>query len=263
MADRPVVIVTGASHGMGADVARWLGKIGASVTLVARSSQNLEKIAEDVRRLGGRAFPFSADVAGQRACFMAARETIRQYDRIDALVNNAGIIGPIVPIADMNPHAWSYNIEVNLYGPFYMAQSCIPDLRESRGRIINVSSGAAQKPIKAWSAYCTAKAGLTHLTRVLALEEPDLTTVSFRPGVVDTQMQHRIRAEGDGKMDEEKINYFKGLKAERKLEPPRVPARSLAWLALHAPNQWSGEFINYDDPKVAEPALEMFGETFE
>jgi len=263
MADGPVVILTGASRGMGAEIARRLAQAGARLTLVARSADSLKEIAEEVRRLGGEGLPFSADIAGQTGCNEAIRETIDRFGRIDALINNAGLLGPIAPVADANPDAWRYNIEVNLLGPFFLTHAALPHLRAAQGRIINISSGAAVKSVRGWSAYCTAKAGLTHFTRILAEEEPDVVSVAVRPGVVDTQMQEMIREEGPGAMSEDKVDYFQTLKSDNKLEPPHIPARSVAWLALHAPREMSGEFVEYDDSKIAVPAVAVFGDTLE
>lgn len=260
MIDVPVIIVTGASRGMGAAAARWLAGQGAAVVLLSRSESALQSVAEEVRARGGKPLVIGSDVASRAACQSAVAETVREFGRIDAVVNNAGILDPIARIADMHPHAWSYNIEVNLNGPFFLAQAALPELRKHGGRIVNVSSGAAEKAIQGWSAYCAAKAALTHFTRILAAEEPDITALSLRPGVVDTAMQEAIRKQGESIMDAGKHGYFQTLKAEGKLEPPEIPARAMAWLALHAPREWSGEFLDYDDPRIAGPAAEMFGE---
>jgi NAD(P)-dependent dehydrogenase (short-subunit alcohol dehydrogenase family) len=159
----------------------------------------------------------------------------------------------------MHPHAWSYNIEVNLNGPFFLIRAALPELRRRGGRVVNVSSGAAEKAIPGWSAYCAAKAALTHFTRILAAEEPEIVAVSLRPGVVDTAMQEAIREKGAAGMDADKLAYFRELKAGGKLEPPDVPGRAMAWLALRAPREWSGEFLDYDDPRIAGPAADFFG----
>jgi len=177
-------------------------------------------------------------------------------------VNNAGIIQPISSIAHTKPDKWRYNIEVNLLGPFYLIQAAISSLRSQNGRIVNVSSGAANRVLENASAYCAAKAGLNHFTRVLAEEEPELTAVTVRPGVVDTDMQATIRNEGLNVMSEEQLSYYRQLKALGKLEPPEIPARSIAWLALHAPTEFSGQFFDYDDPRIAEPALRAFGKNY-
>jgi len=260
MENTPVVIVTGASRGIGADIARWLGKRGCSLTLIARKQELLQNVAEDAQRLGGSVLPISADIAASDVCLYTVRETVNHFGRVDALVNNAGILSPIVFLAEANPNAWTYNVEVNLFAPFYMIQAAIPELRKSSGRVICVSSGAALNPVEGWGAYCAAKAGLAQLTRVLALEEKDITAVALSPGVADTEMQKLIRCEGQYHMMPEKAQYFRKLWEDGKLEHPSVPARAIAWLALHAPRELSGECAEYDDPRIAEPALSLFGE---
>jgi NAD(P)-dependent dehydrogenase (short-subunit alcohol dehydrogenase family) len=122
-----------------------------------------------------------------------------------------------------------------------------------------VSSGAANRVIENASAYCAAKAALNHFTRVLAGEEPELTAVAVRPGVVDTDMQAFIRNEGSNVMSDEQLAYYRQLKALGELEPPEIPGRSITWLALYAPPGFSGQFFDYDDPRIAGPALEVFG----
>jgi NAD(P)-dependent dehydrogenase (short-subunit alcohol dehydrogenase family) len=94
---------------------------------------------------------------------------------------------------------------------------------------------------------------------VLAEEEPGLTAVTVRPGVVDTDMQATIRNEGENAMPDEQLAYYRQLKAHGKLEAPEIPGRSIAWLALHAPTEFSGRFFDYDDPRIAKPALRTFG----
>jgi NAD(P)-dependent dehydrogenase (short-subunit alcohol dehydrogenase family) len=258
----PVVIVTGASRGLGAAVARWLAKARAAITLIARSEDRLKDVAGEIRSLGGKPLVFTADVSSSDACRKAVKLTLDKFDRIDALVNNAGIIQPISSITLTEPDDWRYNIEVNLLGPFYMIQAAISSLRSRNGRIVNVSSGAANRVLENVSAYCAAKAALNHFTRVLAEEEPGLTAVTVRPGVVDTDMQATIRNKGLSAMPDEQVAYYRQLKENGELEPPEIPGRSIAWLALHAPAEFSGQFFDYDDPRIAKPALKAFGENY-
>ncbi len=259
MTNEPVVIITGASRGIGAWVARWLNEVNARLTLVARASKDLENIGREIEANKGNVLIVPADVADSSACLNVVEKTLKKFGRIDALVNNAGILEPVSHIADCKPEQFRHNILVNLLGPFYLTQGSISALRKSQGRVINVSSGAATKPIAAWSAYCTAKAGLTHFTRVLAQDEPQITAVSIRPGVVDTHMQELIRQKGPEIMPPDLANYFINLKKEGKLEPPWVPARTIAWLALKAPLEISGEFLDYDDPRFFKQANDFLG----
>ena len=260
MPNNPVVIVTGASRGLGAASARWLAKAGAAVTLISRSGAALKSVAEEVQQLGGTPLVFKADISEPGACQKAVAKTLERFERLDALVNSAGIVEPIAPLVQTDPDRWQYNIAVNLLGPFYLTHAAISELRKQNGRIINVSSGAATTVMENVSAYCAAKAALNHFTRVLAAEESGLTVLTMRPGVVDTRMQEIIRREGPNFMSAEQNAYYQGLKQRGQLEPPEVPARSIAWLALHGPHEFSGDFLNYDDLRIARPALEVFGE---
>ena len=258
MADHPVIIVTGASQGLGAAIATCLGQVKANVVLVARTSNLLEQTADAVKEQGGTPLILPADVAHANECSMVVGKTMKQFGRIDALVNNAGVFKPLAATADSDPDQWRYNIEVNLLGPYHMARAAIGPLRQGSGRIVNVSSGAAVHTIGKAGAYCAAKAGLNHFTRVLADEEPSLTVIAIRPGVVDTAMQAYIRAHGLGVMETDQIAYYLNLKDENLLEPPDVPARMIAWLALKAPGSISGDFIDYDDQRFRRSVDEFF-----
>jgi NAD(P)-dependent dehydrogenase (short-subunit alcohol dehydrogenase family) len=259
MSPRKVAIVTGASSGLGAATARWMGKKSTEVVLVARSADRLLQVAQQVESLGASALTIPADVADPVACRKVVDETLKRFSRIDALVNNAGIISPLASILEADINQWRTAVEVNLLGPFYLTHFALPSLISTHGRIVNISSGASGIPIPAASAYCASKAALTHFNRVLAEEVPDITTSCVRPGVVDTPMQDKIRQEGSAVMNPAQVTYYHDLKVNNQLEPPEVPARSVAWLALHAPHSMSGEFLNYDDPVIVGPARSIFG----
>ncbi|MBW1775158.1 MAG: SDR family NAD(P)-dependent oxidoreductase [Deltaproteobacteria bacterium] len=261
MGKAPVVIITGASRGIGGWVARCLGKVGASVTILARSKEDLSAVARDVEAKGGRALTVVGDIRYPEIHEVAVEKTVSDFGQINAIVNNAGIAGPLAPVSAVDPEQWMSNIQTNLLGPFYMARSAIPELRKTEGRIVNVGSGASTLPIPSASAYCASKAALNHFTAVLAQEEPTLTVVAVRPGMVDTGMQALLRNAGPGGMPPEQAAFYRSMKNEGKLEPPLVPARSIAWLSLHAPRQWSGDFLDYDNPQIALPALELLGES--
>ena len=259
MNESKVVIVTGASGGLGEAIACWMGKTGVRVVLAARNEDRLRQVARRIEQLGGTGLVVPADVADAGACAKVVQAALNRFERIDALVNNAGIVAPLVKIAQADIDQWQAAVHVNLMGPFCLTRFALASLTETRGRVVNVSSGAANIPLPAASAYCASKAGLTHFTRVLAEEEPDITAVSVRPGVVDTPMQDQIRRDGPAAMNPDQVAYYKDLKASNQLEPPKVPGRSIAWLALHAPPGMSGRFVNYDDPDIAGPARSIFG----
>lgn len=250
----PVLLITGASRGLGAATARIAASLGAQVALLARSSKAIHTLAGEIQSAGGKALPLAGDVSQMEDCRRVIADILSHFGRLDGIVNNAGILGPMAPLGESDLIAWHTSLKINLLGPAQLIQEGLPALRTSKGRVINVSSGAAVNVIRGWSAYCTAKAGLNHLTRVLAAEEPEVTFISFRPGVVDTEMQAQIRSEGAEGMPPEEHARFLKYHTRGDLNPPELPGRALVRLALSAPPSWSGEFIAWDDPRLQEIA---------
>ena len=250
MEQRKTVIVTGASRGLGAAAARAAGALGANVALNARSEGDLQAVAAEVEAAGGRALVVAGDVSEADACRRLVAATVEAFGRLDAVINNAGVLQPIAPLAEGDPAAWRSNILINVLGPYYLTRFAMPHLRRNKGRVINVSSGAAVRATEGWSAYCTAKAALNHFNRVLAAEEGNVVAIAVRPGVVDTAMQQAIREKGREGMPAESHQKFVAYHEEGELLPPEVPGRVLAVLALHAPAAWSGDFLSWDDEKV-------------
>ncbi len=165
-----VVIVTGASRGLGNAVAQWLSKVGATVALVARSKKALKETAGRLSSKTANVLTISADVADNDDCTRVISQTIKRFGRLDALVNNAGVLAPLGFTLQTDPADWQYNLAVNLLGPAQLSRVAAIHLRESKGKIINVSSGAAETAIEGAGAYCAAKAALNHFSRVLAAQ---------------------------------------------------------------------------------------------
>ena len=256
----PVVIITGASRGIGASAARLAAHLGACVTLAGRSEAALRDEAGKIQAAGGQALVVTADVSQEADCQAVAQQTLARFGRIDALVNNAGDIEPIRPAAEADPEAWKQNWSVNVLGTVMMLKHALPALRQSAGRVIIISSGASENPIPGWGPYCAAKAALNHLTRVLALEEPGITILALRPGIVDTDMQSVIRSKGPGRMGQRSYEWLAGLHEQGLLLPPDAPGKAIAVLAWAAPHEWSGQSLQWDDPRVRELALTVWKE---
>lgn len=241
----PTVIVTGASRGLGRAIAADVARRGATVVATARSVDDLDALAATNDLI----HPVPADLTDP-AARRAVVDRAHDLGGVDALVNDAGMLEPVARIAGADPDAWAANLGINVVAPVALTALALPALRAASGRVVNVSSGVAKRPVVGWGAYCTAKAALLMATRVLAEEEDDVVAVSVRPGVVDTTMQATIREGGRDAMTEESHDRFVRLHESGELLDPAVPAASIAALALHAPRSMSGSFVSWDDDEV-------------
>jgi NAD(P)-dependent dehydrogenase (short-subunit alcohol dehydrogenase family) len=254
----PTIIVTGASRGLGEALSRSVANLGANVVLNARSILDLDQLVREIEDNGGKAVAVPGDVSLVHDCQRIVEGAVESYGRIDALVNNAAIVEPIALIARTDPAEWMRSYLVNVFGPMVLTQAALPFLRETNGRVINVSSGAAERAIAGAAAYCATKGALNQFNRVLAAEEDSITAIAVRPGVVDTPMQTAIRTQGQAGMPDDVYRRFVRYHQNGELLPPEVPGRTLAILALHAPNDWSGEFLSWDEDKVKQ-LVQRFG----
>jgi NAD(P)-dependent dehydrogenase (short-subunit alcohol dehydrogenase family) len=244
------VLITGASRGLGAATARAAAELGANVALAARSKEDLKRVAQQISEAGSQALVLEGDVTLAADCQRWVSRTVEEFGTLDALINNAGVISPVAPIAEADPQSWQRNWAINVQGPFMLTQAALPHLRQSQGCVINISSGAATMIIQGWGAYCTSKAGVAHFTRLLAAEEPKVTALAVRPGIVDTDMQATIRREGSAGMPAEDYARFVRYHEEGELLPPEVPGCALAVLAFHAPSEWSGASLSWNQEDV-------------
>jgi len=236
-----VIILTGASRGIGAATAIELAKNGAKVVLAARNAESCASVAETIKNADGDAFAISCDVSDFNAVESLVSETINHYGSVDTLINNAGIINPIGPIEETDPVEWAKNIDVNLVGVYHGIRAVLPHFyAKGSGTIINISSGAAHNPLEGWSAYCAGKAGVYMLTRATALEAGPrgIKVMGFGPGVVDTDMQVSIRASG--------INRVSEL-PRSSLAAASEPATALAWLCTSEAADLAGEELSIRD----------------
>ncbi|KZF21249.1 short-chain dehydrogenase [Xylona heveae TC161] len=252
MAPNKVIILTGASRGIGQAVAQYLLSPPRShnVVVLARSKAPLEALQkqypEQVQVVAG-------DLAGDFSLAdKAVQVALDTWGRVDALIVNHGVLDPVRRIADADIDAWRRAYDVNVFGAVAFAKAALPALRESQGRIVFTSSGAANSGYVGWGAYGSSKAAINHLAKTLANEEPSVTSVALRPGVVDTEMQTDIRGVHTQYMDAKEAEKFSKLKNEGGLLKPEQPGTVIANLALKAPKELSGQFVNWSDEELKE-----------
>ena len=236
-----VVVIAGASRGIGAAAAQVFAQAGAKVALLARSGDAVQGLALN---LGAHAVAVPCDVADAGAVASAIDAVMARWGRVDVLINNAAVIAPIARITDASIEDWGRAIDINLKGVFYGMRSVIPIMRaQGGGTILTVSSGAAHNPLEGWSAYCASKSGAAMLTRVAHVEEAahGLRIMGLSPGTVATDMQVAIKASG--------INPVSRLDPAVHI-PADWPARALLWMCSVAANAWLGQEISLRDTAV-------------
>ncbi|HEX9858858.1 MAG TPA: SDR family oxidoreductase [Paracoccaceae bacterium] len=241
MMQNKVVVITGASRGIGAATARVFAEAGARVALLARSTAEIGALAADI---GKGAMALACDVADWAAVQSALATVVARTGRLDALIGNAGVIDPIARLSEADPAAWARAVEVNLTGVFHGMRAAIPIMRaQGAGTIITVSSGAAHNPLEGWGAYCASKAGAAMLTRVAHLEEGahGLRIMGLSPGTVATGMQVKIRESG--------VNPVSQLDPSVHI-PADWAARALLWMCGPDADEYLGREIALRDEAI-------------
>lgn len=162
-------LVTGAGAGLGQATAIRLAEVGADVAIVDIAEDGLERTAQAIRALGRRALVLPLNLAERANCAAMVERTVAEFGRLDALCNVAGVMLP-EPTATSTDEDWDLTMKVNLEAPFFAIRAAIPHLLEAKGSIVNVTSCASFQGQAYFAAYCATKAGLSNMTKALAME---------------------------------------------------------------------------------------------
>ena len=190
-----VAVITGAGRGIGRAIALAYAREGARLALAARSESELERAVAAVSELGGEAIAVPTDITSQFDTEKLSEATVERFGRIDVLVNNAGISGPIGPLQDNDIAEWVDTININLTGTFLVCRAVIPVMvGQGGGKIINLSGAGAANAWSNMSAYCSSKGTVVRLTEVMAqeLESKGITVNALGPGSVHTSMWDKM-----------------------------------------------------------------------
>ncbi|KAJ5770907.1 uncharacterized protein N7511_002958 [Penicillium nucicola] len=246
------IIVTGASRGIGLAVAKYLLSAPQShnVVVVARSVEPLQKLKEQYSK---QVEVVNGDLADFSLAQKAVDTAIKAFGQLDGMVLNHGLLGQVGKISEADPQKWKEVFDINfisLVAFEQQAKAALPALRQSKGKIIFTSSGAAVTGYRGWGLYAATKAAMNNFAMSLGAEEPDVTSVSVRPGMVDTEMQRELREDHATNLDAEMHSKFTGVHKDGKLLKPEQPGHVMAKLVLDVPKDISGRFYSWNDKEL-------------
>jgi NAD(P)-dependent dehydrogenase (short-subunit alcohol dehydrogenase family) len=240
-----VVIITGASRGIGAAAARVVAAQGASVVLAARDEQALERLVADIARLGGEATAVATDVADEVAVDRLVAATLDRYGSLHGAFNNAGSGHRPTPLAAIDPATFEQTLDVNLRGVFLCLRAELPELAPG-GAIVNMSSTAGLSGAPGMGAYSAAKHGVIGLTQTAALDygPKGIRVNAIAPGPILTEG-------GIGAASADIQQRAAELLPLKRLGTPDEVARVAAWLLSDAASFVNGATISIDGGKLA------------
>lgn len=189
-----VIIITGASSGMGEAAAKHLAAQGAIVILGARRNDKIEKLEKDIQQKGGKALAVRVDVTNLEQVKNLVDSAVQQFGRVDVILNNAGIM-PLSPMDRINVEEWNTMIDVNIKGVLNGIAAVLPYMKEQKfGQIINTSSVAGHKVFNGSAVYSATKYAVRALTEGLRMEvKPyNIRTTIVCPGAVKTELLEHI-----------------------------------------------------------------------
>ncbi|MDH7808750.1 MULTISPECIES: SDR family oxidoreductase [unclassified Rhizobium] len=231
-----VVVITGASSGIGAATARHLAEKGARVVLAARRTVHLDSLVHDITINGGQVISFVADVTLRGDVVSLVEHAIAYYGQVDVFVNNAGI-GPISPLDDLRVDEWEQMVDVNIKGLLFGIAASLPVFRAQRfGHFIAVASTAGMKTVPTQTVYSGTKFAVRAICEGLRQEAgPDLRVTVVSPGAIKTPFVEGIANA------EVRARYI-GLRDDIAIEPSAI-ARAIAFAIEQPSNVDVGEIV--------------------
>lgn len=193
-----VAIVTGASSGIGYATSLALAKAGAKVAIGARRTENLKKLEDEIKNIGGQVFSKKLDVTKKSECDSFVAEVLAKWGTVDILVNNAGLM-PLSFVKRLKIDEWDRMVDVNIKGVLYCTAAVVtPMLEKKSGHIVNISSVAGRIVFPAGSVYCATKHAITAFSEGLRQElsvRSNIRVTCIEPGVVSTELTNTITDE--------------------------------------------------------------------
>ncbi|KAI0277132.1 NAD-P-binding protein, partial [Russula aff. rugulosa BPL654] len=186
-----VVLITGASRGIGAQTALQYARAGASLSLVARTQSTLDASKDVILREvpSAKVLTFATDVRDVKRAAEVVAATVANFGRLDILIANAGILRPgDKPFASKDPNGWWDVFEVNIRGPYNFIHFSVPELLKTKGQVVVIASEAAQLRFPNASEYCMSKHAIIRFAEFIKIEYPDIKVFAVDPGAIQTDL---------------------------------------------------------------------------
>ncbi len=240
---KKICLITGARTGIGLSIGLTLAKNGYRVIFSGRSVNDCKDTVDKLMAKGLVAVEAPIDLSNLSSLKQQTEMALSIWETIDILINNGAVIEPITSLEKIELQDFEKAVRVNYLAPSLLISYCWNHLMKNKGKVINVLSGASINAIEGWTAYCSTKAALHMINQQTHLEgnQHGISSIGIRPGLVDTEMQSRIRASG--------INHVSKIKKEDLMNSEKTGLFAL-WCVSPEANQFSGEMISENDPKV-------------
>ena len=242
--DKKVCLITGARTGIGLSIGLTLANNGYRVIFSGRSRDDCKNTVNKLVANGLEAAETPIDLSNLSTLKAQTEVALSIWGTLDILINNGAMIEPISSIEKINSQDFEKAVSVNYMAPTLLISYCWENLLKNKGKVINILSGASINPLEGWAAYCSTKAALHMVNQQTHLEgyEHGISSIGISPGMVDTEMQSKIRASG--------INRVSKVKREDLFDTNRPGAFAL-WCASSDANEFSGRMISENEATVS------------
>ena len=250
-----ISVITGGGRGIGRSIAFAFAEEGADLVLVARSRDQLENLAQEIKERGGKALPITCDVSSAREVQNLVKQVQDEFGQVDILVNNAGI-SKRSKLLEYNDETWLEVIRVNLFGTYLCIKAFLPMMQQiGQGRIINIASTAGKNPVPFNTAYSASKHGVLGLTKSVASEValtgyPRIAVNAICPFFVNTEMfsgpQGYVAkmAKMSGVSEKEVIDKAMSRNLQHRIIEPEEVAAMAVYLASEEARGITGQALN-------------------
>ncbi len=245
-----VGIVTGGGYGIGKAIALAFAQEGADVVLAARSVEKMEEVASEIRGMGRKALVCATDVTNHGQIKGMVEATVKEFGKVDVLINNSGIDGPTSAVVELDPDDWRETLDVNLTGAFLCSQEVLKHMIPARsGSIVNIGSIAGRMAYSFRSPYAASKWGMIGFSHSMALEvgENNVRVNVLMPGATDGERMERVlenRAKATGSTYDEVKKFFTDQIALHRTVSPEEVSAAVVFLSSDEASGITGQAFN-------------------